>query len=345
MRLIKGKRTPVNRGGRATATAPGPRGTAQVIRRPGRRRRVAAPSVLAADIEVGVNGELAIVAAFDGTAATDPVRLYLKEIAKVPLLSAEEEVDLAKQVQRGEQRAMDRLIRANLRLVVSIAKRYVGRGLTLLDLIQEGNIGLMRAVAKYDWRLGYRFSTYATWWIRQAITRAIADQSRVIRLPVHVTELITQYLQASRRLLQQLERSPTLAEVALTMGMDEKRLLHVVRSSQTPVSLETPIGEDGEDRLGDLIGDDEAKAPEEAAAEVLLRRDVDILLERLSPREKRVLRLRYGLEDGRQYTLEEIAGDFGLTRERVRQLEAEALRKLRESKRRGDLDKLRAYLD
>ena len=301
--------------------------------------------MLAADIEVGVNGELAIVAAFDGTAATDPVRLYLKEIAKVPLLSAEEEVDLAKQVQRGEQRAMDRLIRANLRLVVSIAKRYVGRGLTLLDLIQEGNIGLMRAVAKYDWRLGYRFSTYATWWIRQAITRAIADQSRVIRLPVHVTELITQYLQASRRLLQQLERSPTLAEVALTMGMDEKRLLHVVRSSQTPVSLETPIGEDGEDRLGDLIGDDEAKAPEEAAAEVLLRRDVDILLERLSPREKRVLRLRYGLEDGRQYTLEEIAGDFGLTRERVRQVEGEALRKLRESKRRGDLDKLRAYLD
>lgn len=313
---------------------------------PAARKRLAGGSAATAigDDPAG-NGELAVYAMLDSTVATDPVRLYLKEIGRAPLLSFEEEVELAKRVQHGERRAIERLTRANLRLVVSIAKRYVGRGLSLLDLIQEGNIGLMRAVEKYDWRLGYRFSTYATWWIRQAITRAIADQSRIIRLPVHVTELITRYLQLSRRMLQQLGRSPTLAEVALAMGLGEEKLQNVMRSSQTPVSLETPIGEEGEERLGDLIRDYEAKAPEEAASEVLMRRDLEVLLERLNTRQRRVLRLRYGLEDGRQHTLEEIATDFGLTRERVRQLESEALRKLREPKRRGDLDKLHAYLD
>ncbi len=292
-----------------------------------------------------LDGDFEQLETMDRQFVTDPVRVYLKEISHIPLLSAEEEVELAKRIERGDHRALQRLSRSNLRLVVSVAKRYVGRGLTLLDLIQEGNIGLMRAAEKFDWRRGYKFSTYATWWIRQAITRAIADQSRTIRVPVHIAELITKYLNTSRMLVQQLGRHPTHEEVAKAMGIDVQKVRDIVRASRQPISLETPMGEEGEERLADFIFDHDSKAPEVAAQEQLLREDVDSLLDSLTPREKRIIQLRFGLIDGRQRTLEEVAKDFGLSRERIRQMEAEALTKLREPERRRELEKLRDYLD
>ena len=283
------------------------------------------------------------VPVIDEELVADPVRIYLKEISRAPLLTAEEEVDLAKRVEAGDSRAMQKIVRANLRLVVSIAKNYVGRGLNLLDLIQEGNIGLMRAVQKYDWRRGYRFSTYATWWIRQAITRAIADQARTIRLPVHVSDTISRYMRASRGLLQDLGRNPTPAEVADAMGISPNKLQDMLKASQRPVSLETPVGEEEEDRLGDFIRDQAARSPEEMATEQMLREDTQDFLDALTPREKRIVQLRFGLDDGRQRTLEEVAKEFGLSRERVRQVEAEALRKLRDST--SALKRLRDYLE
>jgi RNA polymerase primary sigma factor len=286
---------------------------------------------------------LAALAAADEEVVADPVRMYLKEISHAPLLTAEEEVDLAKRIEGGDNRALHRLVRANLRLVVSIAKNYVGRGLSLLDLIQEGNIGLMRAVQKYDWRRGFRFSTYATWWIRQAITRAIADQARTIRLPVHVSDTISRYMRASRNLLQDLGRNPSNQEVAEAMGMQPEKLQDMLAASQKPVSLETPVGEEEEDRLGDFIRDAAGRSPEDVATEQMLREDTQQFLDTLTNREKRIIQLRFGLDDGRQRTLEEVAMEFGLSRERVRQVEAEALRKLREST--IALRRLRDYLE
>lgn len=287
--------------------------------------------------------EITSLAAADEDIVADPVRMYLKEISHAPLLTAEEEVDLAKRIEAGDGRALHKLVRANLRLVVSIAKNYVGRGLTLLDLIQEGNIGLMRAVQKYDWRRGFRFSTYATWWIRQAITRAIADQARTIRLPVHVSDTISRYMRASRNLLQDLGRNPSNEEVAEAMGMHPEKLQDMLAASQKPVSLETPVGEEEEDRLGDFIKDQSGRSPEDAATEQMLREDTQHFLDSLTVRERRIIQLRFGLDDGRQRTLEEVAKEFGLSRERVRQVEAEALRKLRESI--VALRRLRDYLE
>lgn len=287
--------------------------------------------------------DLTALAAAEDEAVADPVRMYLKEISHAPLLSAQEEVELAQRIEAGDKRALHKLVRANLRLVVSIAKNYVGRGLSLLDLIQEGNIGLMRAVQKYDWRRGFRFSTYATWWIRQAITRAIADQSRTIRLPVHVSDTLSRYMRASRSLLQDLGRNPSNQEVAEAMGMQAEKLQDVLAASQKPVSLETPVGEEEEDRLGDFIRDAAGRSPEEAATEQMLREDTQQFLDTLTEREKRIIQLRFGLDDGRQRTLEEVATEFGLSRERVRQVEAEALRKLRESA--VALKRLRDYLE
>lgn len=292
-----------------------------------------------------LDGDFEKLETVDRQFITDPVRVYLKEISRIPLLTHEEEIELAKRIERRDHKALQKLSRSNLRLVVSVAKRYVGRGLTLLDLIQEGNIGLMRAGEKFDWRRGYKFSTYATWWIRQAITRAIADQSRTIRVPVHVAELITKYLNTSRMLVQQLGRHPTHEEVAKAMGVDVQKVRDIVRASKQPISLETPVGEEREERLADFIFDEASKAPEVEAQEQLLREDVDSLLDSLTPREKRIIQLRFGLIDGRQRTLEEVAKDFGLSRERIRQMEAEALTKLREPGRRQELEKLRDYLD
>ncbi|MCL4466407.1 MAG: sigma-70 family RNA polymerase sigma factor [Chloroflexi bacterium] len=287
--------------------------------------------------------EFSRVAVADEEMVADPVRMYLKEISHAPLLTAQDEVDLAQRVEQGDTRAAQRIVRSNLRLVVSIAKNYVGRGLNLLDLIQEGNIGLMRAVQKYDWRRGYRFSTYATWWIRQAITRAIADQARTIRLPVHVSDTITKYMRTSRTLLQDLGRNPTPGEVAGEMGISEAKLRDMISASQKPVSLETPVGEEEEDRLGDFIRDNTTRSPEDVATDEMLREDTQEFLDRLTNREKRVIQLRFGLDDGRQRTLEEVAKEFGLSRERVRQVEAEAVRKLREST--SALKQLRDYLE
>ncbi|MHB1007371.1 MAG: sigma-70 family RNA polymerase sigma factor [Chloroflexota bacterium] len=292
---------------------------------------------------VAMSRELGSVAVADEEMVADPVRMYLKEISHAPLLTAEEEVDLAQRIEGGDKRSMHRLVRANLRLVVSIAKNYVGRGLSLLDLIQEGNIGLMRAVQKYDWRRGYRFSTYATWWIRQAITRAIADQARTIRLPVHVSDTISRYMRASRGLLQDLGRNPSPEEVADAMGVSPGKLQDMLAASQKPVSLETPVGEEEEDRLGDFIRDQSGRSPEDVATEQMLREDTQHFLDSLTLRERRIIQLRFGLDDGRQRTLEEVAKEFGLSRERVRQVEAEALRKLREST--SALRRLRDYLE
>ncbi len=269
----------------------------------------------------------------EGVSLDDPVRLYLKEIGRVPLLVAEEEVALAKRIEAGEEAARRELAEANLRLVVSIAKRYVGRGMHFLDLIQEGNLGLIKAVEKFDYRKGFKFSTYATWWIRQAITRAIADQARTIRIPVHMVETINKLTRVSRQLLQELGRAPLPEEIAEEMDLPVERVREIMKIAQEPVSLETPIGEEEDSHLGDFIEDQEAVAPEEAAAFTMLQGQLSEVLESLTPREQQVLRLRFGLDDGRGRTLEEVGQVFGVTRERIRQIEAKALRKLRHPSR------------
>ena len=278
----------------------------------------------------------------DGISIEDPVRMYLKEIGKVPLLSAEEEIELAKRMENGDQEAKKRLAEANLRLVVSIAKRYVGRGMLFLDLIQEGNLGLIKAFEKFDYRKGYKFSTYATWWIRQAITRAIADQARTIRIPVHMVETINKLIRVSRQLLQELGREPTPEEISEEMGMPVDRVREILKISQEPVSLETPIGEEEDSHLGDFIQDDNVPVPAEAASFTLLREQLVEVLGTLTEREQKVLRLRFGLDDGRARTLEEVGKEFNVTRERIRQIEAKALRKLRHPSRSR---KLKDYLD
>ncbi len=278
----------------------------------------------------------------DGVSIEDPVRMYLKEIGKVPLLSAEEEIELAKRMEDGDEEAKKKLAEANLRLVVSIAKRYVGRGMLFLDLIQEGNLGLIKAVEKFDYRKGYKFSTYATWWIRQAITRAIADQARTIRIPVHMVETINKLIRVSRQLLQELGREPSPEEIAEEMGMPVERVREILKISQEPVSLETPIGEEEDSHLGDFIQDDNVPVPVDAAAYTLLREQLEEVLDTLTDREKKVLSLRFGLEDGRGRTLEEVGKEFNVTRERIRQIEAKALRKLRHPTRSR---KLRDYLE
>ena len=278
----------------------------------------------------------------DGVSIEDPVRMYLKEIGKVPLLTAEEEIELAKRMEAGDEKAKQKLAEANLRLVVSIAKRYVGRGMLFLDLIQEGNLGLIKAVEKFDYEKGYKFSTYATWWIRQAITRAIADQARTIRIPVHMVETINKLIRESRQLLQELGREPLPEEIAERMGISVERVREILKISQEPVSLETPIGEEEDSHLGDFIQDQNVPVPAEAAASNLLRDQLNEVLDTLTEREQKVLRLRFGMDDGRARTLEEVGKEFQVTRERIRQIEAKALRRLRHpSKSR----KLKDYLD
>jgi len=278
----------------------------------------------------------------DGISIEDPVRMYLKEIGKVALLNAEEEIELAKRMELGDDSAKKRLAEANLRLVVSIAKRYVGRGMLFLDLIQEGNLGLIKAVEKFDYRKGYKFSTYATWWIRQAITRAIADQARTIRIPVHMVETINKLIRISRQLLQELGREPSPEEIAKEMNMSVERVREILKISQEPVSLETPIGEEEDSHLGDFIQDDNVPVPADAAAFTLLREQLTEVLSTLTEREQKVLRLRFGLDDGRARTLEEVGKEFNVTRERIRQIEAKALRKLRHPSRSR---KLKDYLE
>ncbi|MBP2017563.1 RNA polymerase primary sigma factor [Symbiobacterium terraclitae] len=278
----------------------------------------------------------------EGIAIDDPVRMYLKEIGRVPLLTAEEEVEYAERIEKGDEEAKRRLAEANLRLVVSIAKRYVGRGMQFLDLIQEGNLGLIKAVEKFDYRKGFKFSTYATWWIRQAITRAIADQARTIRIPVHMVETINKLIRVTRQLVQELGREPTPEEIAEHMDISVERVREIQKIAQEPVSLETPIGEEEDSHLGDFIEDHEAPAPAEAASFTLLKEQLEEVLESLTPREEKVLRLRFGLDDGRARTLEEVGQVFGVTRERIRQIEAKALRKLRHPSRSR---KLKDYLD
>ena len=269
----------------------------------------------------------------DRTVSSDPVRMYLREIGKVDLLKAPEEVSLAKRAEKGDQDAADMLAKANLRLVVSIAKKYMGRGLHFLDLIQEGNIGLMRAVEKFDWRRGFKFSTYATWWIRQAITRAIADQAKTIRIPVHMVETINKYKKIERELEQKLQRPPTPDEIAKVMGIDETKAHEIERISQDTTSLETPVGKEEDTRLKEFIQDEVTVSPFDSASQELLKGHIDEVLETLNPRERRVLSLRFGLRDGRTRTLEEVGREFGVTRERIRQIEAKALRKLRHPSR------------
>ena len=278
----------------------------------------------------------------DDIPLTDPVRMYLREIGKVPLLEPAQEVELAKRVEAGEEEAKQQIIDANLRLVVSIAKKYIGRGMLFLDLIQEGNLGLIRAVEKFDYRKGFKFSTYATWWIRQAITRAIADQARTIRVPVHMVETINKMVRVSRQLVQKLGREPTDEEIASEMEIEPSKVEEIRRIAQLPVSLETPIGEEEDSQLGDFIEDRDLPSPEEAAASHLLHEQIDEMLEALSEREREVLQYRFGLEDGRSYTLEEVGKRFGVTRERIRRIEAKALRKLRHPSRSK---KLRDFLD
>lgn len=277
-----------------------------------------------------------------GIAVDDPVRMYLKEIGKVPLLSAEEEIELAKQMELGDEEAKKRLCEANLRLVVSIAKRYVGRGMLFLDLIQEGNLGLIKAVDKFDFRKGFKFSTYATWWIRQAITRSIADQARTIRIPVHMVETINKLIRISRQLLQEYGREPTPEEIASEMDISEEKVREILKIAQEPVSLETPIGEEEDSHLGDFIPDDDVPAPAEAAAFSMLKEQLVEVLDTLTDREQKVLKLRFGLDDGRARTLEEVGRRFDVTRERIRQIEAKALRKLRHPSRSK---KLKDYLE
>ena len=278
----------------------------------------------------------------DGVSVEDPVRMYLKEIGKVPLLSAEREIELAQRMEEGDEEAKKELAEANLRLVVSIAKRYVGRGMLFLDLIQEGNLGLIKAVEKFDYHKGYKFSTYATWWIRQAITRAIADQARTIRIPVHMVETINKLIRVSRQLLQELGREPTPEEIAKELDMPVERVREILKISQEPVSLETPIGEEEDSHLGDFIQDDNVPVPAEAAAQTLLKEQLDEVLDTLTEREQKVLRLRFGLDDGRTRTLEEVGREFNVTRERIRQIEAKALRKLKHPSRSK---RLKDFLD
>lgn len=277
-----------------------------------------------------------------GISIDDPVRMYLKEIGKVPLLSGEEEISLAKRMEEGDEEAKKKLCEANLRLVVSIAKRYVGRGMQFLDLIQEGNLGLIKAVEKFDYRKGYKFSTYATWWIRQAITRAIADQARTIRIPVHMVETINKLIRVSRQLLQELGRDAKPEEIAAEMDMSVEKVREILKIAQEPVSLETPIGEEEDSHLGDFIPDTDAPAPADAAAFSMLKEQLMEVLETLTPREQKVLKLRFGLEDGRARTLEEVGKQFDVTRERIRQIEAKALRKLKHPSRSK---KLKDYLE
>ena len=278
----------------------------------------------------------------DGVAIDDPVKVYLKEIGRVPLLTPDEEVDLAVRISNGDEAAKKRLSEANLRLVVSIAKRYLGRGMQFLDLIQEGNLGLIKAVEKFDYTKGFKFSTYATWWIRQAITRAIADQARTIRIPVHMVETINKVIRVNRQLLQELGHDPTPEETAAEMGMPVEKVREILQIAQEPVSLETPIGEEEDSHLGDFIPDDDAPAPADAASHTLLKETLSSVLDSLTPREEKVLRLRFGLEDGRSRTLEEVGKEFNVTRERIRQIEAKALRKLRHPSRSK---KLKDFLD
>ncbi len=291
------------------------------------------------DVEDLANIDMSIP---EGVSLEDPVRMYLKEIGKVPLLSADEEMELAKRMEEGDEEAKKRLSEANLRLVVSIAKRYVGRGMQFLDLIQEGNLGLIKAVEKFDYRKGYKFSTYATWWIRQAITRAIADQARTIRIPVHMVETINKLIRVQRQLLQEYGREPLPEEVAKEMGIPVERVREIQKISQEPVSLETPIGEEEDSHLGDFVEDDHVPTPSEAAAFTLLKEQLSEVLGTLTDREQKVLRLRFGLDDGRARTLEEVGKEFNVTRERIRQIEAKALRKLRHPSRSR---KLKDYLD
>ena len=278
----------------------------------------------------------------EGISIDDPVRMYLKEIGKVPLLTAEEEIEIAKQLEAGDESAKQKLAEANLRLVVSIAKRYVGRGMLFLDLIQEGNLGLIKAVEKFDYTKGYKFSTYATWWIRQAITRAIADQARTIRIPVHMVETINKTIRVSRQLLQELGHDPSAEEIAREMDMPVDKVRDILKIAQEPVSLETPIGEEEDSHLGDFIPDEDASEPSEAASFSLLREQLEEVLDTLAPREKKVLELRFGIVDGRTRTLEEVGKEFNVTRERIRQIEAKALRKLRHPSRSK---KLRDFLN
>lgn len=278
----------------------------------------------------------------EGLVIDDPVRMYLKEIGRVTLLSLDEELELAQKMADGDEAAKRRLVEANLRLVVSIAKRYVGKGMFFLDLIQEGNLGLMKAVDKFDYQKGYKFSTYATWWIRQAITRAIADQARTIRIPVHMVETIHKVSRVSRQLLQELGREPTAEEISAEIGMSPEKVREIMKVAQDPVSLETPIGEEEDSHLGDFIPDDDSPAPAEAATRTLLREQLIEVLHTLTPREEQVLTLRFGLEDGRQRTLEEVGKVFNITRERIRQIEAKALRKLRHPSRSK---RLKDYLE
>ena len=298
--------------------------------------------LLEAEDEVDVDVEHIDLSVPDGVSIEDPVRMYLKEIGKVPLLSAEEEIELARQMEEGDEAAKKKLAEANLRLVVSIAKRYVGRGMLFLDLIQEGNLGLIKAVEKFDYRKGYKFSTYATWWIRQAITRAIADQARTIRIPVHMVETINKLIRVSRQLLQELGREPMPEEIAKEMDIPVERVREILKISQEPVSLETPIGEEEDSHLGDFIQDENVPVPAEAAAFTLLKEQLTEVLGTLTEREQKVLRLRFGLDDGRARTLEEVGKEFQVTRERIRQIEAKALRKLRHPSRSR---KLRDYLE
>ena len=291
------------------------------------------------DVEVpeDINEEIAeveaVLSATEGINIDDPVRMYLKEIGKVPLLTAQEEVEIAQRMAEGDEEAKHQLAEANLRLVVSIAKRYVGRGMLFLDLIQEGNLGLIKAVEKFDYRKGYKFSTYATWWIRQAITRAIADQARTIRIPVHMVETINKLIRVNRQLVQEYGREPRPDEIAKEMGISEEKVREIIKIAQEPVSLETPIGEEDDSHLGDFIPDDDAPAPAEAVASTLLKEQLMDVLNSLTPREAKVLRLRYGLDDGKARTLEEVGKEFNVTRERIRQIEAKDLRKLRHPSR------------
>ena len=279
---------------------------------------------------------------FDGINIDDPVRMYLREIGKIPLLSFDEELELAKRVINGDEEAKQKLAESNLRLVVSIAKKYVGRGMLFLDLIQEGNMGLIKAVEKFDYTKGYKFSTYATWWIRQAITRAIADQARTIRIPVHMVETINKLIRTSRHLLQQLGREPTPEEIAQEMEIPVEKVMEIQKIAQDPVSLETPIGEEDDSHLGDFIQDEDSPAPQDSAAYTLLKEQLEEVMNTLTPREAKVLKLRFGLEDGRARTLEEVGREFQVTRERIRQIEAKALRKLRHPSRRK---KLKDYMN